>query len=99
MMRAVLIGDPEKIEGNIRKVFPGIKDASQKSMARIVIDLSSKIKFQKLSAQQYNAGLGLNNNEQAMQQAQNNLKNSTVGLQFNARRSYRRRVVSSWRTR
>ncbi len=34
-----------------------------------------------LSAQQYNAGLGLNNNEQAMQQAQNNLKNSTVGLQ------------------
>ena len=50
-MRAVLIGDPKKIEGNIRKVFPGIKDASQKSMARIVIDLSSKIKFQKLSGQ------------------------------------------------
>lgn len=51
MFKAVLIGDPKRIGDNIRSVFPGIMDAAGKRMASLVIALSNKIKFDKLSGQ------------------------------------------------
>ena len=51
MIKAVLIGDPARIGGNIRSLFDEIKSGTGKRMSTIVFGLSNKIKFEKLSGQ------------------------------------------------
>ena len=51
MIRASIVGDPNKVPQHILSKFPLIQGACQISMARLVIALASKIKGQKLSGQ------------------------------------------------
>ena len=51
MMKAVLIGDPTRISNNIKSLFPAMQEAAEKRMSSLVIALSNKIKFEKLSGQ------------------------------------------------
>ena len=51
MIKAVLVGDPSRITESIRSLFPEIKSGVGRSMARLVIALSNKIKFEKLTGQ------------------------------------------------
>lgn len=51
MIKAVLVGDPSRITESIRSLFPKIKFEVGRSMARLVIALSNKIKFEKLTGQ------------------------------------------------
>jgi phage gpG-like protein len=51
MIKAVLIGDPARISGNVRSLFDEIKTGTGRRMAQIVFGLSNKIKFEKLSGQ------------------------------------------------
>ena len=50
-MRAVLIGDPARISQKIRSIYPETMKAAYVSMTRLVLELSNKIKFEKLSGQ------------------------------------------------
>jgi len=51
MIRAVIVGDPNKVPKHILNKFPLIQGACQISMARLVIALAARIKGQKLSGQ------------------------------------------------
>jgi len=51
MIRAAIVGDPNKVPQYILSRFPLIQGACQTSMARLVIALASRIKGQKLSGQ------------------------------------------------
>lgn len=51
MIRAAIVGDPNKVPQYILKKFPEIQGACRVSMARIVLKLTSKIKGEKLSGQ------------------------------------------------
>jgi phage gpG-like protein len=51
MIRAVIVGDPNKVPRYILSKFPQIQGAVRVSMARLVLKLASKIKGEKLSGQ------------------------------------------------
>lgn len=51
MIRAVIVGDPNRVPEYIRSKFPAIQGACQVSMARLVIALTAKIMKDKLSGQ------------------------------------------------
>lgn len=51
MIRAVIVGDPNKVPRYILSKFPQIQGAVKVSMARLVLKLAAKIKGEKLSGQ------------------------------------------------
>ncbi len=51
MIRAAIVGDPNKVPTYILNKFPQIQGACQISMARLVLKLTAKIKGDKLSGQ------------------------------------------------
>jgi phage gpG-like protein len=51
MIRAVVVGDPNKVPKYILGKFPQIQGACRVSMAKLVMRLTSKIKGEKLSGQ------------------------------------------------
>jgi len=51
MIKAYLIGDPNRVPEYIRSKFPEVQTACRVSMARLVLKLTRKIKQEKLSGQ------------------------------------------------
>jgi HK97 gp10 family phage protein len=51
MIRAVIVGDPNKVPRYVLSKFPQIQGAVKVSMARLVLKLARKIKEEKLSGQ------------------------------------------------
>jgi HK97 gp10 family phage protein len=51
MIRAVIVGDPNKVPAYILAKFPQIQGVCQVSMGRLVLKLSNNIKAEKLSGQ------------------------------------------------
>jgi phage gpG-like protein len=56
MIRAVIVGDPNRVPQYILRKFPEIQGACKASMARLVIELTRKIKEEKLSGQVLKTG-------------------------------------------